>query len=578
MNNREDEHRDTYVEDPPSAPPPGEALPPEVVPADFGVGKTYDEILADLKENFGVVGGTGLYVLFGFPVTSQVGGNNARIYAVRGHLAAANGDIERLKTFMAETSDLNSKWRSGFETRMTWVHAAVMGGQPETLKLLLDSWACATVCRDRTGKTGDYWVQPIHSLGMAHWGDTRPERFRTILDLLILHGANINAMTGQKRTPLGCALWNRRLNNAEALLLAGADPSKDQIFILAFKSICRKYASLARIAYFGRAGYDTALNDPSLLSKPGTESEEAKQVVRIAGLLARAIQDRDIKETLIKTTVTLATDWPQPFLASAAAMIDEDQSLAVPALTAACNQLQEVWSKTRNIAQLEALRGVVSGLIGKLSGDYDPKLVKRAKDLVASVNPLHTRITFIRMESFSCVSLKRLMHMMCAPFESRTIDVDLNMPLWTLEELVRESFPSLRDKHVEFCRAEPITQPYLRYMSLLALEFFDNAMIAVRAVDQPPLPPLETLSDNEVWIRYSMLSSTDEEFRAEGTMVLPKSTLGIELFGKLEAMYIGHRPIRANFNLNGFTTIEPDSSLSDCGVRNGELIMVSSKK
>jgi hypothetical protein len=483
------------------------------IPEDFGLGKTYDEIIAELPDIFGVeaAGSSALHELFGFPTVLEEIENYPRVYAVRGHIAAARGDVERLKGFVDEVKVLDSTKLDGIETLMPWVHAAVMGGQPETLKLLLDREASAVakyrvpsvrsavmggqsemVCYEEAPAAAtneNNWAEPIHSLAIAHWTNKWPERFDVILNMLLSHGAKIDACNSQTVAALGLALTKKRFLNVEALLRAGADPSEDVAFIDRFYGVCLNHAVQAREAYVViGSDYSDAMKNPLPLSKPGEATEEAYHLVRVASLAISNIKDEYFRTSFLEITCCSAFWWPQPNAACALAMVETDPSLLVPALEAVCILLEEKWEKARIISQLHALQGVTTALLEKMNPKEKSELTKRAQRLVATVVPTQRRLVFIRVGSFSLLGIRKALNKHCGLFERRMLELDVRMPLWKLEEVVRGAFPALQGRHVEFfVNDSPLADLAKRSSSLELLKFEDGAIVYVRPVNGAPM-------------------------------------------------------------------------------------------
>jgi ankyrin repeat protein len=123
--------------------------------------------------------------------------------------AAALGEIERLRTLLAEQPDRATAWSGdGF----TPLHLACFFGQPQAVELLLKSGA----------KTDDESRNParLHPINSA-----AAARNARAVALLLEHGANVNAAQNGGYTALHSAAHNGDVETVKLLLEKGADPS-----------------------------------------------------------------------------------------------------------------------------------------------------------------------------------------------------------------------------------------------------------------------------------------------------------------------------------------------------------------
>jgi hypothetical protein len=126
------------------------------------------------------------------------------------HEAAKEGDLAKVKSLIAEGSDVNV----GDENGLTPLHLAAYRGHKDVAEVLIINGANVNAA-DKTDST------PLHlAANKGH---------KDVAELLILNGANANAVTtgkgwsGTKWTPLGYAIYKSRKDIAELLILNGAD-------------------------------------------------------------------------------------------------------------------------------------------------------------------------------------------------------------------------------------------------------------------------------------------------------------------------------------------------------------------
>lgn len=122
------------------------------------------------------------------------------------HQAAADGDIEQVKSLISKGADINAKDEDGD----TALHIAIDHGRQDVVKPLLDKGADINTKTRYGGRT------PLHQACLRGQTDTA--------ELLIAKGADVNAIDsiwGAK--PLACAAYEGHKNTVELLLSKGAD-------------------------------------------------------------------------------------------------------------------------------------------------------------------------------------------------------------------------------------------------------------------------------------------------------------------------------------------------------------------
>jgi len=120
------------------------------------------------------------------------------------HWAAAAGDLEKVKAFIEEGTDIDAEDKSG----ETPLFSAVRADNSEVAKFLIAKGANVNA-KDSSGNT------PLHFA---------PERAKKdVVELLIVKGANINAKSKNGETPLHAAIYYGRREIAELFIAKGAD-------------------------------------------------------------------------------------------------------------------------------------------------------------------------------------------------------------------------------------------------------------------------------------------------------------------------------------------------------------------
>ncbi len=126
------------------------------------------------------------------------------------HEAAKEGDLAKIKSLIAEGSDVNV----GDENGLTPLHFAAYGGYKDIAELLILKGANVNAV-DKTG------ANPLHFAARRGHKD--------VAELLILKGANVDVVssgkdwTGRKWTPLYYAIYRSKKDIAELLILKGAN-------------------------------------------------------------------------------------------------------------------------------------------------------------------------------------------------------------------------------------------------------------------------------------------------------------------------------------------------------------------
>jgi ankyrin repeat protein/uncharacterized GH25 family protein len=119
------------------------------------------------------------------------------------HEAAKNGDINQVKSLLANKADVNAKGIMG----RTPLHEAARGGYTDVVELLLTNKADARA-KDRMGNTA------LHEAAIG--GNAE------IATLLLAHGADVNALNDKGETSLGAALFNHATDMSNLLRKHGA--------------------------------------------------------------------------------------------------------------------------------------------------------------------------------------------------------------------------------------------------------------------------------------------------------------------------------------------------------------------
>ena len=99
------------------------------------------------------------------------------------HDAAAEGNIEVVKQYLAAGTDVNAKDKGFFGKDFTPLHNAAQGGHKEVAELLINKGADVNA-KDRDGGS------PLHHAAL--------EGHREVVELLIANGADVNELTGSK--------------------------------------------------------------------------------------------------------------------------------------------------------------------------------------------------------------------------------------------------------------------------------------------------------------------------------------------------------------------------------------------
>jgi ankyrin repeat protein/beta-lactamase regulating signal transducer with metallopeptidase domain len=120
------------------------------------------------------------------------------------HWAACAGDLEKVKAFIEEGTDIDAKDKSG----ETPLFSAVRADNSDVAKFLIAKGANVNA-KDSSGNT------PLHFA---------PERAKNdVVELLIAKGADINAKSNNGETPLHDAIYFGRRKIAELFIAKGAD-------------------------------------------------------------------------------------------------------------------------------------------------------------------------------------------------------------------------------------------------------------------------------------------------------------------------------------------------------------------
>jgi len=120
------------------------------------------------------------------------------------HQAAADGDIEKVKSLISKGEDVNAKDEQG----LTPLHQAVSYGHRDVAELLIANDADVNAKNERR-------ITPLHKAAGAG--------FKDIAELLIDNGADVNAKDVLQFTPLHSAAMKGDNKTIELLLSKGAD-------------------------------------------------------------------------------------------------------------------------------------------------------------------------------------------------------------------------------------------------------------------------------------------------------------------------------------------------------------------
>jgi ankyrin repeat protein len=130
------------------------------------------------------------------------------------HGAAREGDLARVKKYLSNDPKLVSSRDGAGRTPLT---AAAIGGQREVVVFLLSQGADVN---DR----GFMEMTPLADMA-AGWGQRDDEKCTEIAEVLLSHGALINAIDGYGTTPLYRAAESGHTQMVRLLLEKGADTS-----------------------------------------------------------------------------------------------------------------------------------------------------------------------------------------------------------------------------------------------------------------------------------------------------------------------------------------------------------------
>jgi ankyrin repeat protein len=142
---------------------------------------------------------------------SEVAGNNSEMADFRPlHHAALNGDLALLKLLVDNRADVNAVSVTGYAP----LHLAMAGGYLDVARLLLERGARVNT-RDERGNTPLHWVafadggsvssfeNHINIKDNYTYARIGPDAYPPLAALLIDRGADINAVNGRGKTPLG---------------------------------------------------------------------------------------------------------------------------------------------------------------------------------------------------------------------------------------------------------------------------------------------------------------------------------------------------------------------------------------
>jgi cytohesin len=120
------------------------------------------------------------------------------------HKAVAEGNIEQVKLFISEGTDVNAQNAAGKRP----LHIAARSGQENVVELLIDNGADVNG-KDRWGYTPLIWAVWRHHRG--------------VIKLLVTKGADVNFAGPEDSPPLHYAIWREDTELAEFLVNNGAD-------------------------------------------------------------------------------------------------------------------------------------------------------------------------------------------------------------------------------------------------------------------------------------------------------------------------------------------------------------------